>query len=93
MQKQKQEYISKKVEKQEVDPRVKDPSMVSNTFDVPQLYSSQLNLLRVVINTKNLSGEHAIAYAGCLGYDCGHFISRVGAKAYISKLQNAYLDL
>ena len=67
MQKQKLEYISKKVEKQEVASEVKDPSMVAKTFDVPQLSSSQINLLRVVVNTKNLSGEHAIAYAGRLG--------------------------
>ena len=59
---------------------------------MPQLSSSQLKLLRVVANTKSLTGEHAIAYAGHLGYDRGDFISGVAAKAYISKLQNAYLN-
>ena len=91
-QKQKLESIAKKVEKQEAVPKLKDPSKVSKTFGLPQLSSHQLNLLRVVANTKNLSGEHAIAYADRLGYDRGRFISGVAAKAYITKLQNAYLD-
>ena len=92
MQKQKLEYITKKVEKQEEIPKSKDPSIVSKAFGLPQLSSIQLNLLRVVANTRNLSGEHAIAYAGRLGYDRGRFISGVAAKAYIRQLQNAYLD-
>ena len=46
----------------------------------------------MVVKVKNLSGEHAIAYASRLGYDRGHFISGVVAEAYISKLQSAYLD-
>ena len=92
MQKEKLEYISKKVGKNEVCQKLKDPSMIAKTFGVPQLSSIQLNLLRVVVKVKNLSGEHAIAYASRLGYDRGRFISGVAAKAYISKLQNAYLD-
>ena len=47
---------------------------------------SQLNLLRVIANRKSLSGEHVIAYASHLGYDCGHFISGGVAKSYIQKL-------
>ena len=86
------EYISKKMEKQEEYSKSKDPFTVAKTFDVPQLSSSQLKLLRVVANTKSLTGEHAIAYAGHLGYDQGGFISGVAAKTYISKLQNAYLN-
>ena len=53
---------------------------------------SQLNLLRVVANKKSLSGEHAIAYVGWLGYDHGRFVSGGTARAYIKKLQHAYLD-
>ena len=66
--------------------------MVSNKFSVPQLSSTQLNLLRVVAKIENLSGDHVIAYVDRLWYDHGHFISGVVAKAYIKKLQNAYLD-
>ena len=43
--------------------------MIAKTFGVPELSSIQLNLLRVVVKLKNLSGEHAIAYASRLGYD------------------------
>ena len=86
------EHISKNVEKQEVYSKSKYSFTVAKTFGVPQLSPTQLKLLRVVANIKSLTGEHAIAYAGCLGYDRGRFISGVAAKAYISKLQNAYLN-
>ena len=91
MHKKKLEYITKKV-KTHVNSTPKDLSIVSKRFGVPQLSSTQINLLRVVTNTKNLSGEHAIACAGHLGYDRGCFISGISAKAYITKLQNAYLN-
>ena len=71
---------------------MKHPSIVSKLFGIPRLSSSQLRILKVVSNTKNLSGEHAIAYANRLGYERGGFISGVAAKAYITKLQKAYLD-
>ena len=46
----------------------------------------------MVAKTKNLGGEHAIAYATCLGYDCGCYISGVAAKTYITKLKSSYFD-
>ena len=90
MHKKKLEYITKKV-KTHVNSTPKDLSIVSKRFGVPQLSSTHINLLRVVTNTKNLSGEHAIACAGHLGYDRGCFISGISAKAYITKLQNICL--
>ena len=52
MQKEKLDYITKKVEKQ-VNSKPKDLSIFSKRFGLPQLSSSQINLLRVVTNKKN----------------------------------------
>ena len=90
--KQKLKYVTMTIEKHKIQPKKKDPSLVCKIFYVPQLSESQLNLLSVVAKKKILSGEHAIAYAGWLGYDHGRFISGGAATAYIKKLQHAYLD-
>ena len=71
----------------------KDLAMLASKFGVPLLSSSQMNLLKLSHKKKHLSDHLAIAYATRLGYDRGPFISGVAAKAYISKLQKAYLSL
>ena len=70
----------------------KDVAALASKFGVPLLSATQLNLLRISQKTKNLSDQLAIAYATCLGYDGGCFISGVAAKSYISKVQKAYLS-
>ena len=47
----------------------------------------------MALNTKNLSDGHAIPYATRLGNDRGPLISGIAARAYISKLQRAYMSL
>lgn len=85
-------YVSKTIEKQEGSARPKSSSVAPKILTVPELSSSQLRILSTIKSVRGLSGEHAIAYAGRLGYDGGPFISATAAKTYISKLQNAYMD-
>lgn len=87
------DYVQARGRKQEVDSISKDPTKLASKFGVPLLSSNQINLLKWSYKTKNLSDQHAIAYASRLGYDRGDFISGVAAKAYISKLQKAYMSL
>lgn len=87
------DYVQAREGKKVVNSIIKDPSTLASKFGVPLLSLHQLSLLRLSHKTRNLSDQLAIAYAIRLGYDRGHFISGVAAKAYISKLQKAYLSL
>lgn len=86
-------FAQAKVGWKEQDFTRKEPSMLASEFGVPLLSPHQLAMLKMALNTKNLSDRHAIAYATCLGYDRGPLISGVAAKAYLSQLQRAYMSL
>ena len=82
-------YVQEDGNKKRERSSTKDAAMLASKFSVPLLLANQLNLLRISQKTKTFSDQLDTAYATCLGYDGGHFISGVVAKAYISKLQKA----
>ena len=85
-------YVQSSGGKREVESINTDLAVLASKSGVPLLSKDQLSLLKMCHKTRCLSDQHAIVYATRLGYDRGHLISGVAAKAYISRLQKAYLS-